>query len=102
MKRKPSEARDPTMSGHSERVARLTVNLALAVNETDTGHFREVRFFRGGRRRRDAIGIRIVGRGCAHAARGLDGHVRGHAARERPVYVLRVRPDGVAWSGFRA
>lgn len=38
------EARDPTTSGHSERVARLTVNLALAVNETDAGHFREVRF----------------------------------------------------------
>ncbi|HEX7840513.1 MAG TPA: HD domain-containing phosphohydrolase [Kofleriaceae bacterium] len=38
------EARDPTTSGHSERVARLTVNLAIAVNETDTGHFREVRF----------------------------------------------------------
>jgi HD-GYP domain-containing protein (c-di-GMP phosphodiesterase class II) len=38
------ESRDPTTSGHSERVARLTVNLAIAVNETDTGHFREVRF----------------------------------------------------------
>jgi HD-GYP domain-containing protein (c-di-GMP phosphodiesterase class II) len=38
------EARDPTTSGHSERVARLTVNLAIAVNETDIGHFREVRF----------------------------------------------------------
>jgi HD-GYP domain-containing protein (c-di-GMP phosphodiesterase class II) len=38
------ESRDPTTSGHSERVARLTVNLAIAVNETDSGHFREVRF----------------------------------------------------------
>ncbi|HEX4421201.1 MAG TPA: HD domain-containing phosphohydrolase [Kofleriaceae bacterium] len=38
------ESRDPTTSGHSERVARLTVNLAIAVNETDVGHFREVRF----------------------------------------------------------
>jgi HD-GYP domain-containing protein (c-di-GMP phosphodiesterase class II) len=38
------ESRDPTTSGHSERVARLTVNLAVAVNETDSGRFREVRF----------------------------------------------------------
>jgi HD-GYP domain-containing protein (c-di-GMP phosphodiesterase class II) len=38
------ESRDPTTSGHSERVARLTVNLAIAVNETDLGTFREVRF----------------------------------------------------------
>ncbi len=38
------EARDPTTSGHSARVAQLTVNLAVAVNQTDTGHFREVRF----------------------------------------------------------
>jgi len=38
------EARDPTTSGHSERVARLTVNLAIAVNETDNGTLREVRF----------------------------------------------------------
>jgi HD-GYP domain-containing protein (c-di-GMP phosphodiesterase class II) len=38
------ESRDPTTSGHSERVARLTVNLAIAVNETDVGQFREVRF----------------------------------------------------------
>lgn len=38
------ESRDPTTSGHSERVARLTVNLAIAVNETDMGRFREVRF----------------------------------------------------------
>jgi HD-GYP domain-containing protein (c-di-GMP phosphodiesterase class II) len=38
------ESRDPTTSGHSERVAKLTVNLAIAVNETDTGRFREVWF----------------------------------------------------------
>src|ERR1044071_1771115 len=40
------ESRDPTTSGHSERVAQLTVNLAMSVNKTDTGHFREVRFSR--------------------------------------------------------
>ncbi|HMG22938.1 MAG TPA: HD domain-containing phosphohydrolase [Kofleriaceae bacterium] len=40
------ESRDPTTSGHSERVAQLTVNLAISVNDTDTGHFREVRFSR--------------------------------------------------------
>ncbi|HEX3760372.1 MAG TPA: GAF domain-containing protein, partial [Kofleriaceae bacterium] len=40
------ESRDPTTSGHSERVARLTVNLAMAVNQTETGRFREVRFSR--------------------------------------------------------
>ena len=40
------ESRDPTTSGHSERVAELTVGLARAVNRADTGHFREVRFSR--------------------------------------------------------
>ena len=40
------ESRDPTTSGHSERVAQLTVNLAVSVNKTDSGHFREVRFSR--------------------------------------------------------
>ncbi len=40
------ESRDPTTSGHSERVAQLTVNLAVSVNKADTGHFREVRFSR--------------------------------------------------------
>jgi len=40
------EARDPTTSGHSERVAELTVGLARAVNRADTGHYREVRFSR--------------------------------------------------------
>ena len=38
------EARDPTTSGHSERVAQLTVDLARAVNKTDSGTLREVRF----------------------------------------------------------
>jgi HD-GYP domain-containing protein (c-di-GMP phosphodiesterase class II) len=40
------ESRDPTTSGHSERVAKLTVNLAMSVNQTETGRFREVRFSR--------------------------------------------------------
>jgi HD-GYP domain-containing protein (c-di-GMP phosphodiesterase class II) len=38
------EARDPTTSGHSRRVADLTVNLARAVERTDTGPYREVRW----------------------------------------------------------
>jgi HD-GYP domain-containing protein (c-di-GMP phosphodiesterase class II) len=38
------ESRDPTTSGHSERVAELTVNLAKAVNRIETGSFRELRF----------------------------------------------------------
>ncbi|MEO6772985.1 MAG: HD domain-containing phosphohydrolase [Kofleriaceae bacterium] len=38
------ESRDPTTSGHSERVAELTVNLAKAVNRVETGQFRELRF----------------------------------------------------------
>jgi HD-GYP domain-containing protein (c-di-GMP phosphodiesterase class II) len=40
------EARDPTTSGHSRRVADLTVNLAAAVERTDTGPYRDVRFQR--------------------------------------------------------
>jgi len=40
------EARDPTTSGHSRRVADLTVNLATAVERTDSGPYREVRFQR--------------------------------------------------------
>jgi HD-GYP domain-containing protein (c-di-GMP phosphodiesterase class II) len=40
------ESRDPTTSGHSERVAQLTVGLARAVNGVESGHFREVRFSR--------------------------------------------------------
>ncbi len=40
------EARDPTTSGHSRRVADLTVNLANAVERTDTGPYREVRWQR--------------------------------------------------------
>ena len=38
------ESRDPTTSGHSERVAGLTVNLAIAISDTDAGRYREVRF----------------------------------------------------------
>jgi HD-GYP domain-containing protein (c-di-GMP phosphodiesterase class II) len=38
------ESRDPTTSGHSERVAELTVGLAKAVNRAESGHYREVRF----------------------------------------------------------
>jgi HD-GYP domain-containing protein (c-di-GMP phosphodiesterase class II) len=40
------EARDPTTSGHSRRVANLTVNLAQAVERSDSGPYREVRFKR--------------------------------------------------------
>ena len=40
------ESRDPTTSGHSERVAELTVGLARAVNRSESGHYREVRFSR--------------------------------------------------------
>ncbi|HVJ17574.1 MAG TPA: HD domain-containing phosphohydrolase [Polyangiaceae bacterium] len=40
------EARDPTTSGHSRRVADLTVHLAQAVERSDTGPYREVRFKR--------------------------------------------------------
>ena len=40
------ESRDPTTSGHSERVADLTVGLAKAVNRAESGHYREVRFSR--------------------------------------------------------
>jgi HD-GYP domain-containing protein (c-di-GMP phosphodiesterase class II) len=37
------ESRDPTTSGHSFRVADLTVALAEIVNRTDTGPYRELR-----------------------------------------------------------
>jgi HD-GYP domain-containing protein (c-di-GMP phosphodiesterase class II) len=40
------ESRDPTTSGHSERVAELTVGLARAVNRSESGHYREVRYSR--------------------------------------------------------
>lgn len=40
------EARDPTTSGHSRRVADLTVALAQAVERADVGPYREVRFRR--------------------------------------------------------
>jgi HD-GYP domain-containing protein (c-di-GMP phosphodiesterase class II) len=36
------EARDPTTSGHSRRVADLTVGLAMAVERADTGPYRAV------------------------------------------------------------
>ncbi len=38
------EARDPTTSGHSRRVAELTLRLARAVDHTDDGPYRAVRF----------------------------------------------------------
>jgi response regulator RpfG family c-di-GMP phosphodiesterase len=40
------ESRDPTTSGHSERVADLTVGLAQAVDRSDEPALREVRFNR--------------------------------------------------------
>ncbi len=40
------ESRDPTTSGHSERVAELTVGLATAVNRAESGQYRELRFSR--------------------------------------------------------
>ncbi|HEY3493564.1 MAG TPA: HD domain-containing phosphohydrolase [Polyangiaceae bacterium] len=40
------EARDPTTSGHSRRVADLTVGLAVAVERVDTGPYRAVVFTR--------------------------------------------------------
>lgn len=41
---KAIEARDPTTSGHSDRVAILTVELALAVHKTQVGPFKSVIF----------------------------------------------------------
>jgi HD-GYP domain-containing protein (c-di-GMP phosphodiesterase class II) len=40
------ESRDPTTSGHSERVAELTVGLARAVSRAESGQHREVRYSR--------------------------------------------------------
>ena len=40
------EARDPATSGHSARVAQLTVGLAQAVDRGGTGRYRDVRFSR--------------------------------------------------------
>jgi HD-GYP domain-containing protein (c-di-GMP phosphodiesterase class II)/response regulator of citrate/malate metabolism len=40
------EQRDPTTSGHSERVAKLTVGIAEKVDSTVSGPFRDVRFNR--------------------------------------------------------
>jgi HD-GYP domain-containing protein (c-di-GMP phosphodiesterase class II) len=41
------EQRDPTTSGHSERVAALTVGLALTVDRVADGRYRHVRFSAG-------------------------------------------------------
>jgi HD-GYP domain-containing protein (c-di-GMP phosphodiesterase class II) len=41
---KAIEARDPTTSGHSDRVSILTVELALAVHNTQVGNFKTVLF----------------------------------------------------------
>jgi len=38
------ESRDPTTSGHSERVADLTVSLAVTVDSINVGKFKEVKF----------------------------------------------------------
>jgi HD-GYP domain-containing protein (c-di-GMP phosphodiesterase class II) len=40
------EQRDPTTSGHSDRVARLTVGLAEAVDRAGTGRYKDVKFSR--------------------------------------------------------
>jgi HD-GYP domain-containing protein (c-di-GMP phosphodiesterase class II) len=40
------ESRDPTTSGHSSRVAKLTVGLAEVVDAMESGLFREIRFTR--------------------------------------------------------
>ncbi|HQF78390.1 MAG TPA: HD domain-containing phosphohydrolase [Spirochaetota bacterium] len=38
------ESRDPTTSGHSERVAKLTIGLAKKVNEIESGVYKDVKF----------------------------------------------------------
>jgi HD-GYP domain-containing protein (c-di-GMP phosphodiesterase class II) len=40
------ESRDPTTFGHSERVAKLTVGLAEAVDRSDAGAYRDIHFTR--------------------------------------------------------
>ena len=40
------EQRDPTTSGHSERVAKLTVDLAKKIDRIDSGPYRDVKFTR--------------------------------------------------------
>ena len=48
------EARDPTTSGHSRRVAELTLGLANAVEREDSGEFKELSWKRGDLREIDS------------------------------------------------
>lgn len=51
------EARDPTTSGHSRRVATLAVGLAETVDRLSDGRFREVRFSREDLRQLEYAGV---------------------------------------------